>query len=169
MAEDITKVEPDSPNRCQAVTNLGQCMNSRLEGSEFCAVHTNRVAEAKKALHSYQLTKWRAQVQSHTEHDAVRSLVGEIGILRLTLETLLNQCESANDLIIHSNRIGELATKIEKTVGSCIRLEEKTGSSLSKDKILQIATKFIDVITRHVEDSAVLEAIADDIANIINE
>ena len=169
MAEDITKVEPDSPNRCQAVTSKGQCLNSKAVGSQYCAVHHNGIADEKRALHSYRLDRWRAELDHHTDADTVRTVVGEIGVLRLTLEAVLNQCNDANTLLIHSNRIGDLSSRIEKAVSSLIRLEERTGASLSKDKVLQIAGRFIDIITDHVDDPAVLEAIADGFVDVVND
>ena len=45
---------PDDPNRCQAVTKKGQCINKKAEGSNFCAGHGGTSSGKDKAMNNYR-------------------------------------------------------------------------------------------------------------------
>lgn len=161
----IEKCSPDDPKRCQEVTAFGQCVNKSVEGSERCAIHTRhgRVLDRQK-VHAYRLQQWQERLDQFVNADEVKSLAGEIGILRMTLEQILNQIDQPNKFLIHSNIINDTATRIEKLVSSCDRLEMRSGKMLDKSALIQIAGNIVEIVTRHVPPQ-----IAETIANEIIE
>jgi hypothetical protein len=166
MDNKFERVESDSPLRCQGISKMGQCPYKRMSGSEYCPMHGgpsigNATAIASKKL--YQLTKWRAQLDAFSEGDAVKSLREEIGILRITMQETLNMCQNANDLLMYSSKIGDLALKIEKLVSSCHRLETSSGMLLDRNAAMEIGTSIVQIISSHIKDDEVIEKISAEI------
>jgi hypothetical protein len=168
LEHKLIKCEPDSPFRCQAVVKLGQCPFTAIENTKNCHMHTNGGVQAKAALTNYRLGKWQARLNELASSDAVKSLRDEIGIMRMTLEEIVNRCQDSNDLIIYSGKIADMATRIEKLVSSCHRLELSTGSLLDRQDILQLAANLVDIMTRHIPDQDVIDVVSEEITIAIN-
>ncbi len=104
------------PEQCEAVYAHGQCMHKRVAPSKYCEMHgANRAAEAdeQKRIKMYKLAVYQNRVDEFKDHSKVKSLRDEIGILRMTLETVINRCKDNTDLMIASNKISDLIMKIE--------------------------------------------------------
>ena len=166
----VQVVEPDAPDRCQAVHGRGQCRYKRTDGSEYCSMHGgNRAAasQQKAIIRQYQLAKWQSTVDNFADEDQVKSLRGEIGIARLLLETVMNRCKDSGDLVLYAGKIGEQIKTIERLVISCHRLESNLGLLLDKPKILSLAAQIVEIIGAHVTDDDARAAIASDIVGAI--
>lgn len=162
-AKAAEKVEPDSPNRCQAIAKHGQCIMHKAPGSEFCLAHGGNKAEGKRqreGLRNYQLTRFNARLQQLGDSSEIKSLRDEVAILRMIMEERLNQCRDNMDLIYQSGPIGDLVLKIEKVVVSCHKLELATGSLLDKQAIMQFGSELISIISKTVTDEAALARIS---------
>lgn len=172
MADGIRKCErPDSPNRCQAVTHNGQCLNEAVVGGNFCRVHGgNKTEEAqkKKALKLYRLSKWRAKVAHFANSPEIKSLREEIGIVRMILEERLNACNSVNDIFTYSSSISNLIDRIEKLVSSCNKIETKLSTTLDKQQILTFTSEVLNIISDEISDADILERIGDRILGTIS-
>jgi len=142
------RCEPDDPKCCQGVNKNGACNLKAVEGQKFCRIHFgigNKVAE-KTALRNYQLNVYQHRVNQLADNDSVKSLREEIGILRMLLEKTVNLCKSDNELLLYSNKIADLAMKIEKVVASCHKLELSTGSLLDKSTVMMLGDVIIQII-----------------------
>jgi hypothetical protein len=117
----------------------------------------------KSAVTGYQLAKWRARLDRLTDSNGVRSLRDEIGVLKMTLEALVNRCQDDNDLIMNQSAFGDLVARIEKVVLSCHRLEKTTGMMLDKTAALQIASNICNIIGEEVSDPDQIARITDKI------
>jgi len=165
------RVEPDDPRRCQAViSNVGQCQIIAVEGTQYCPVHggsfaIKRAEEEKKR--TYRLGKYQARLTEFAEHDKIKSLRDEIGILRILIEERLNLCISNLDLMLHSSVLSDLIMKVEKLVTSCNRLECTLGTMLDKTQALQLGSEIVAIVARHVENEETLAQIADEIIDRI--
>lgn len=162
---------PDDPRRCQNVMRTGQCQYVAVEDSTFCHMHQGRskFEAMKKITNAYRLAQWNERVAEFTDDDQLKSLRGEIGILRLTLEHVVIQCQTPTDLMIHSAKIGDLVSKIDKVVTSCSRLEVTSSNILDKSAALSLAASLVEIISQHVpEDKTDLisEAIISTIMNL---
>lgn len=161
MADDIHKVtDPADPRRCQANGTQGQCPCISVPGKTFCKMHGGAAGIDEAGARNYRLTRYKAEVQRMTESSQIKSLREELGILRLIMETHLNQCQSDTDLILKSQQIGDLAMKIEKMVSSCNKLDTHLGQVLDKQALLNFASEIINIVSEEVPDMAVVDAIA---------
>lgn len=156
--------DPADPNRCQAtIRSKGQCINKAYTGSRYCLAHGGNVAkkeQEKVSLRNYHLTKFYARAQRMGESTQVKSLRDEVGILRMMLETKLNECQTDYDLMLSSSIISDLIIKIEKVVNSCHKLEGSMGELLDKSAILQFASSVINIIGSEIADEEVISRIA---------
>jgi hypothetical protein len=156
-------VHPAS-ERCEgSAGDIGQCPYCKIEGTNYCARHGGAVAlnnQKQQRLRNYRLTKYQARVGQFADNDALKSLREEVGILRMIMEEMLNQCENATDILLYSTRMADLVMKIEKLVTSCDKMESKMGLLLSRDSVLQLAGEYIAIISDHVEDQEIIEEIS---------
>jgi hypothetical protein len=166
----LTRVDPDSIERCHGMARMGQCPYQRMPNSVFCPMHSGPVQEralSTQRKRAYQLSQWQARVDEHADNEEAKSLRGEIGILRITLEAVMGQCKSEQDLLMFAPRISDLVTRIEKVVVSCHRLEERTGSLLDKQTAQNLGATIVEIVSRHVTNEELLGQIGDEIARLI--
>ena len=187
MSEFI-RAEEDDPLRCQGVGKSGQCpflsykgmveyghidgQGGRFEDSVMCGRHggeSQAKATDRKRLHDYRLGQWEERVTEFSESEKTKTLRGEIGVLRLVLETTLNECRDPQQLMIFSSRISQLVQNIEKLVRSCDRLENTMGMMLDKTAALSFAGRIVDIVAAHVDDPAIIDSIADGIITALDE
>lgn len=164
--------EPDDPHRCQAQgdVNEGQCKFLAVEGQIYCPKHGGTQLQQrveKKKVHDYRLQLWQERLDEFTESDNVKNIRGEIGVLRLCLENILNMADGPNDLMLYSGKISDLVVKIEKCVVTCDKFETKVGMLLDKSAAMVLAGRVVEVIGKHVTDTAVIDAISSGIVDIL--
>lgn len=161
------RVEEDSPERCQAtIPTRGQCINKRMDGSDYCPAHGGNRGHAKMLKaekQMYQLGKYQVRVDDFKNHGDVKSLRSEIGILRMVLENRMKQCTDEHTLMLHSQSISNMVVSIEKLVTSCQRIDTQLGSMLDEAKAMQWMTEIVDILSHYVKDSVVLEEISNEI------
>ena len=117
----------------------------------------------------YKLQKYQARLGELKDHSAALSLRNEIGILRMTLEEIINKCDSPVDLMIHSGKISRLVQDIGKLVVESKKLEAGLGRLLDRQVVLGLASAIIDVIGSVVEDPEQLSAISEGIEQILEQ
>lgn len=169
-AVNTPRVQEDDPNRCQAIMKTaGQCRNRALPGGTVCLMHGGNAQERSQnaeKLRNYRLTKFQAQLERHSDSPIIKNLRDEIAILRMALETRLNQCTDESDFIMQSGPISDLVMKIERLVSSCHKLEGAMGNLLDKQAILQFANELITLVNTVVSEA--LQAQPDVKDTIIN-
>lgn len=183
----LHECEPDDPGRCQGMMNGEQCrflsmkaMKERglipeedardFSQSTNCPKHggvqiANKVEKEK--VRNYRLQIWQERMDEFTENEEVKSLREEIGILRLLIENLLNQCHNATDLMLYSSKISELVMKVEKVVSSANRLESNMGMLLDRGAALAMGQRIVEVVSTHVPDDQVIDKISEGIIDVI--
>lgn len=140
---------PDSPDRCQAVTGKGQCQLRAVPGGKYCVAHGGASilkGQERAATRTYRVAQWRTRMSEFSDDPKVKGLREEIGILRLLLETQLNQCRDATDLMLNSQGISALVEKVEKVVVSCHKLETNLGQTMDKQALIAYAQRVISII-----------------------
>jgi hypothetical protein len=156
----------DDPDRCMGVGALGQCPYKKVAPSEYCMRHgANKTLEKqeKEKVSNYRLQMYRERVEAFAENPKVKNLREEVGILRMTLESIINRCKGDEDLLMYSNKISDLIMKIDKVVLSCNKLEIVGGQLLDRNAALLFATKIVNIIADHVEDEDIVNNISTDI------
>lgn len=160
----FVRVEPDDPNRCQAVTQKGQCMFKAMEGSNYCTMHG---AKVNPGLRNYHLSKFRQKMATAANQPEIKSLRDEIGILRVLIEERINSCTDPMDLMMQSNTISDLVMKVKATVEACHKLEEKLGALMDREQAIAFAMAISDIISKHVADSDILQLISEEITELV--
>jgi len=154
----------DPHDRCEGISQIqGSCPFKKVPGRKYCPRHGGtrglRV-DAKEAVKNYRLFRWKKRVGELAESEGVKSLREEVGILRMILEEMLNNCKDSMDLLLYSHKMSDLVMKIEKLVVSCDRLENRMGLLLSKGSILQLAQQYVEIISENVNDPEIIERIS---------
>lgn len=170
IEKKVQRAEPDDPNRCQAVVAHGQCPYLAVEGARNCAMHGgSRVAQnlKKQALRQYRLDRWTDRAADFANHDQIKTLNEEIGILRMTLEQVVVQCTTPLDMALNQRTIAELVAKIEKIVMSCTALERQAGQFLDKGAAIQLAGQMVTIISKYVTDPDMLNSITEEMTDAV--
>lgn len=160
----------DDPERCQAVGKHGQCPYKALPGAKNCSRHggvSTLKSAGRKLKRQYDLLQWQGRVNDFADHENVKTLRDEVGVLRMLLENTVRLCKTHTDVLIFSAKIGDLVVKIEKLVTSCHRLEASSGMMLDKSAALHLAAQMIDIIGMHVTDPEAIDAVSREIAEVI--
>lgn len=154
----------DPSERCEGTVQTGQCPYIKINNTNFCPMHgynTSEIVRAENIKRNYRLNRWQERVNSFADSDLIKSLREEIGILRMIMEEILNKCEDATDILMMSQRISDVAMKIEKLVVSCDKLEGRMGMLLSKRAVVQLAGEYVQIISTHVTDPDIIEQISE--------
>lgn len=108
---------------------------------------------------NYKLS-WQNELNKYLSDEKIVSLRGEIGVLRLIIEELLNQSEDAITLLSNSVTICGHINTVEKLVLSCHKLEQSNGLLLDKEQAIQLANELVTIVGNYIKDSLILEKIA---------
>ena len=170
MYDTLIRVEPGHPNQCQAIRpGVGtQCCFKAIDNGIVCLMHGGiHVINSRKAksLSQYRLGKFQARMREFAESPALRSVDEEISILRMVLESIYEQCNENMDLLLYSQKIGELVQDITRCVIVADRLATKSGMLIGRGEAVTIANQVIDIITKHISDEKTLLSIAEEISD----
>lgn len=165
--------DPADPRRCQAVIpSKGQCDLVAMEGCACCVNHggANQTrCNEEKSKNIYRASKWRASIERHANHDKIKSLREEIGILRMMIDERMAICQSEVDLVIASGPLSDLIMKVEKLVSSCDRIETKLGQTLDQNQAVQFAQEIIEIVSGQVGDVPNKDDILENVSNEITK
>lgn len=171
IENDWKRCEPHDPNRCQESNNNGsQCIYLSKPGTKRCPRHSASAdtLAANKAANMYKLQQYQARMTEFTTHDELKNLRGEIGILRMTLEKIINQCQGDDkNLVAFSGKISDMCVKIRILIMSCQNLEIKMGLMMDRDKVMLIGQGIVDLVAKHVENPDVLDLLGNEIVKLI--
>lgn len=165
MAEGIEK-----GGGCQGASKHGPCSNKPVPDGIYCPIHggaTELKVKERKSLMSYRLDKWNSRINHHTEHEKLKSIRAEIGILRMMLEEKLSQCHDGHALMLQSQAITNLVLGIKQTVEACHKLEKSQGILLDKQAVLTFASDVIEIVGDVITDEAQLEEISNRIVQSV--
>jgi len=169
MAEKVPY--PDHPDRCQGINSakgeqVGQCTLFKVPGSDFCSFHGgNKKAQADtlQELNLYRLKKFTNRLVEFKNANGARTIDEELAILRMVLEETVNKCNDEMELLLYSTKISELINDIKGLVISADKLATKARTTIGRSEAIVIAGKTVEIITRHIDDPAILAKIAEDI------
>jgi len=174
MAKYITEKmdNQDDPMRCQGITSNGQCLNKATVQGGYCPSHGGNnqiIQQKKKRQRLYDLTKYRARLDKmDDDNQNVKNLREEIGICRIVMEEVINNCQGPVDMLSHAPKISDLATKIGKLVSQCHNIDKSLGQYMDKNDIVQIAQEFVQVISGVVKDPDDLGTIIEGIKDVLD-
>lgn len=151
----------DDPNeRCEI------CQYKRVPGTTRCPRHgANKQLEAFQRQHTYDLRadEVRRRVNLLAADPSRYRLDEELGILRLTLETSLNELTSdgsLTNLFTHSETIASLITRIERLVQSCTTQSTKLKLLMTPEDLVEIVEILANIVAEEVDDYEALKRIS---------
>lgn len=162
----MERVPEDSKERCQSVFAGGQCPYKREPHSEYCIMHGgNKAAEAirKRASHDYKLQTWQERVDDLAGSQHVKNLRGEIGILRMALENIINLIKTPQQFPIFSDKIQSLARDLKGLIEVAQKIEERNKELLSKTEVFNIADAVINILAKYITDPDEMLAVGEEI------
>lgn len=140
--------------QCEYMTTRGQCANDAISGSRFCPDHSR--TSTATMINQYRIAcKLLGDApQRHAQADQIKSLVGEIAILRSALERRLNTIESDAELIAAMPTLKDFALALDKLATSCHNMDVKLGNLLDKQALMSLAQDIIHIIERGIRPFA---------------
>lgn len=166
--DEIDREEDLSTERCHKVLNNGkQCKYHAVNGSRFCAHHGGTIGLKAKERRAIYKTKWAAQVLEHANHPEILNLTEEIGIIRLTLETLLNTCDSGLELIAQMPQIQRTVNQVQSLVSTCDKIQRANSTLLSETQLVEIALKLGEQIAACISDEDTITQVRAIIAEVV--
>jgi hypothetical protein len=171
LEQKFQRVEPGSPNQCQAIAGQGQCHFAAVPGFKFCPMHhgQEQASDRRAKLHQYRMGKWQARVEEFETHENVKSLRSEVGVLKMLLEETVSKCESSMDLLMASSKISDIIDKIHRLVPTMQKMEQNAGITLDKNAVLQLADVIVTIMADYIEDGDDKALAADRIIQAIVE
>lgn len=161
---------PNDPRRCQASGIRGQCPYKAKPDTNYCPRH-NATADqlaARRAANRYRLGQYQERFTDFTVDSEIKNLRSEIGILRMTLEEVINSCQGDSmKLICNAGKISDMVSKVQKLVVSCQRLEVSMGLMLDRDKVILIGQKIVELVSNIVPDKEILDQFGEALIDII--
>lgn len=164
-------IPADSPDRCQRVTPSGQCQLLAVPGTDRCSLHSSKVSLRKNALRNYNLTNVQAQADvdrlAHSER--LYSLEEEIAIMRWGQSQTLTELQSDDPMVrqLALSNFTSHAAALEKLIKTGSIVKEKFGNLLSKDAVLALAERIMQILSEEIAHVPDHEQIVDNITTRI--
>lgn len=157
------RVASNSPFRCQASAMNGQCNNKRTPNTIYCPLHGGTLQERKllqdKAT-TYKLQQFQEKrLLELISDDDIKSLREEVGLLRTTLELLLNSITESAKFVLFIDKIQLLLGQIRRTVECTHQMETKTENLIDRRIIIGIAGNAIRIIDAYITEIPIRELI----------
>ncbi len=164
--------------QCEYLGSFGQCPKPAISDDRFCEEHTAKTTKGQVGAYLITNRFLGDTAVRHAESDKIKSLVGEIAILRALLERRLNSIENEAEAVAMSSGIKDTMLAIDKLVNSWHAMDVKLGNLLNKQALMCLAQDIIGVIEENVRPLAdnhpttvdvddAVEAIADAIVKSI--
>ncbi len=163
----------DDPLRCQGIITGktgGQCPFKSVEGGTYCPMHGGIVQQnnmRRKKLMNYQLQQYQERVGDLSNSPEIKSLREEIGILRMTLENVLNLAQTPNQLLTYSDKITHMVGQLQKLVEATQRIEERNNALLDRKVVIVIADSIVTLLGNYINDPDQLTEIGSKICESI--
>lgn len=175
---DKVQTPEDEAERCWGQVKTGPCPNKRVHGSEYCLRHGGTHAKRRNAqeeLRMYRLGQYQQRVGELSSHADMKSLAGEIGIIRMTLEEVILSCTdkdgnaNRNQLLVQAPQINQLAITVKSLVESLQKIQERNNLLLDKKQIMSMADGIIKILTTHITDAETLAKVGMEVQNVIEK
>jgi len=163
------RCKENDPNRCQGSTENGQCPFLAVPPTQYCPIHGNHSVRKNndETLYQFSRTEVLHRLEAFRSHPDSMKLTTELGVLRMTLETLINKCTDNFELVTNSAAISNLISSIDKTLTSNMKLEKHMNDLLSLGQVIAMAQAFFNVVIQYVKDPDAIEQIAQQFETIM--
>ena len=140
--------------KCEYITTHGQCSNEATPPGHFCPHHS--ATSHKTMMNQYRIacSQLGDTPERHAQAEQLKSISGEIVILRSLLETRLNMIDNPAELIAAMPMLKEYTLAVEKLATSCHTMDVKIGNLLDKQALMNLAREIITIIETNIRPLA---------------
>jgi hypothetical protein len=141
----------DSNMQCEYITPGGQCSNDAIDGMRFCVRHGGQKS-SQIMIDQYRISsKLLGDAPArHAAADEIKSLRGEIALVKSLLEARLNMIENQAELVAAMPQLKDFALAVEKLATACHNMDVKLGTLLDKQALMSLAQDIIQIIDRAI-------------------
>ena len=140
--------------QCEYISSYSQCGNEALEGKRFCDKHSQKANATVIGQYHVACRLLEDAPERHSDAKNLKSLVGEIAVLKSLFEKRINMIDNEAELIAAISSLKDLAEKIEKLVSSAHAMDVKLGNLLSKASLVSLAGQMISAIEENIRPFA---------------
>jgi len=157
------------PRRCKGAQPDGQCRNVAEEGSDYCRACGGESQAPARRLKEYFLTKAqdRARLVQISENDGLKTLREEVAVALGMLKRRLDLAETDADFIAAFPQVEKFLKRVTDLKKSNLFLEQKSGSTLSRDQAFGLVREMIEVVVEELDGIPNYEQIMDRIVTRI--
>lgn len=141
-------------DQCEYITSFGQCKQKALPGSRFCTDHSSKGAATVIGQYHLACKILDDAPSRHADSSNLKSLVGEIAVLKSLFEKRVNMIENEAELVVSIPTLKDLAEKIDKLVTSAHAMDVKLGNLLSKGALVALSHDIIKAIEVNIRPFA---------------
>lgn len=154
-------------DKCEHTGTRGQCSDPKVDGSEFCAKHSNEADRIK----GYRLSspELRERFEHHSRSDLFSSLRQEIDLLRAMIEDRVSQADSPAERIAAFNAVRPALVDVVKCVETLSKLERQNNIVLGKEALSWLSKEIINILIGELEQVEGYERIVDRVAQRISK
>jgi hypothetical protein len=140
--------------QCEYITSTGQCPHEAISPGRFCQAHS--ATSAKTMMNQYRIacSQLGDSPERHAKADQLKSISGEIVIMRSLLESRLNMIENPAEMVAAMPMLKEYALAVEKLATSCHTMDVKIGNLLDKQALMNLAREIIAIIETNIRPLA---------------
>lgn len=133
-------------NQCEYVTSRGICPRDAVPPGRFCGEHSATSAQTQIDQYRISTTVLGDSPERHAQANALKSLRGELAILKSAMELRVNICESDAELVASMPALKGQAIAIEKLTATLHNMDVKLGNVLGKTALMTLAQELISII-----------------------
>jgi len=141
-------------SQCHYVRPTGQCPNEAEPPGNFCPDHS--AVSTQRVIAQYQIANKLIgdSAERHVQADQIKSVIGEIALLRALLEGRINRCEDDATLDALMPQVKDFALAIDKLATSCHAMDVKLGNLIGKQVLISLAQEIAAIISNHIRPFA---------------
>jgi len=148
--------------RCKHTGTRRQCQFQAIEGSVYCAKHSNEADRVKG--YKLQDPELRARFEELGREDSLDTIKQEVLLLRILIEDRLNFCKNAAERTTALQGVTSALATIDKLVNSLCRLQRVSSLTLDKPALSRLSTRIIEILLENLGDLPDRDEIVDRVA-----
>lgn len=169
----IQRVGQTDPDCCKGTTGSRGCEYRKIPGTDFCPLHTSGAsvkANERKELRNYRINSLLGdRFRELSGSTLVKNNTEEIALLRGTLETIVNNMSSANDVLLYSDKIEKLSKEIRGQIETLQKVQERNKELMSREHVMSLMDQMVGIMVGVIKDPDDLRNLADQVEIIVKE
>lgn len=141
------------PRRCKFSYPHEQCWHEAEPGCEYCIVHGGRSKANAEETRLYHLAEVdnRRRLAELSEHDKIKSLREEIGLVRMLIEKTMNAAKTEAELLSSCGSLNNMFLTAQRLIKTCHELEQSTGELLTKATVYRLAQTMCEIVMEELQ------------------